>query len=73
MVSKEALSRTRIPRLGNDFGKKLGEIREVLAEEICLQDQGFPGVVRAQLATEKLSLADDAQSGPSFCVLPTTC
>lgn len=63
------MSRTGVPRLGENLAKKLGEIRKVLAEEVCLQDKGFPGVIRAQLATEQLGLANDAQSGPSFCAL----
>jgi hypothetical protein len=55
-------TRTGVLGVRDDFGKELREIRQVLAEEVGLQNQGFPGMVRRQLAAQQLRFADDAQS-----------
>lgn len=53
------------------LGKELGEVGEVLAEEVGLEHEGFPGVIRVQLAAEELGLAGDAESGAFLGVLRT--
>ena len=62
-------SRTCISRLGDDLGKELGEVGQVLAEEVGLEHESFPGVIGGQLATQKFGLAGDAQSGAFLGVL----
>jgi hypothetical protein len=57
--------------LREHLGKELGEVGEVLAEEVGLEHKGFAGVVRVQLAAEELDLAVDAQGGAFLSVLKT--
>ena len=66
-------SRTCISRLGDDLGKELGEVGQVLAEEVGLEHDGFPGVVCVQLATKQFGLAGDAQGGAFLGVLKSKC
>jgi hypothetical protein len=47
--------------LGDDFAEELGEVREVVAEELGFDDEAFAGVVGGQLAAEDLSLAGDSE------------
>jgi hypothetical protein len=61
--------RTGVARLGEHLGQELGEVGEVLAEEVCLKHKGFPGVVGQQLTAEKLGLTGDAESGALVGVL----
>ena len=60
------MSRTRILGLRDNLGKELGEVGQVLAEEAGLQNEGLPGVVRGQLASQELGLSCDSEGG-SFC------
>lgn len=65
----KVLSRTGVLGLGDDLGKELGEVGEVLAEEGGLEDEGLAGVVGLQLAAEELGLADDTEGGSLVGVL----
>lgn len=70
-VGGKVLSRTGVLGLGDDLGKELGEVGEVLAEEGGLEDEGLAGVVGLQLAAEELGLADDTEGGSLVGVLFT--
>lgn len=55
------MRRTGVAGLGDDLGEKLGEVGNVLAEEVRLEDESLAGVVRVQLTTEELGLSRDPQ------------
>lgn len=45
---------TGVLGLGDNLAEQLDVVREVVAEEACLENESFTGVVRSQLATEQL-------------------
>lgn len=47
---------------GQDLGKELGEVRQVLAQEAGLDDKSFTSVGSSQLTTKEFGLAGDAKS-----------
>lgn len=49
--------------LGNNLGQELGEVGQVLAEEVGLEDNSLTGMVGGQLAAEELGLAGDTEGG----------
>ena len=61
--------RTGISCLRDDLGKELREVREVLTEEVGLQNEGLASVVRGQLTSQKLGFAGDAEGGALVGVL----
>lgn len=56
---------TGVLGLGDNLGKKLSEVREIVLEEAGADDEGLAGVAGGQLATEELRFAVDAE-GRSF-------
>jgi len=53
----------------DDLSEQLSEVRQILTEEVSLDNNGLPGVGRSQLTTKKLRLASDAKGGSSLSVL----
>lgn len=50
-------SLTSVLGVGDNFAEELGEIWQVVAEELGLNDEGLAGVVGKQLASEELGLS----------------
>lgn len=56
---------TGVLGLGDNLGKELSEVGEILLKEAGADNEGLTGVAGGQLATEELGFAVDAQ-GRSF-------
>ncbi len=56
-------SRTGILGLRDDLGEELGEVRQMIAKEAGLDNEGLAGVICGQLASQKLRLSCDSQTG----------
>lgn len=52
---------TREAGLGNDLGEKLGEVRDILAKEVRLENEGLAGMVRGQLTAEEFGFPRDPE------------
>lgn len=50
-------SLTSVLGVGDNLAEKLGEVWQVVAEELGLNDEGLAGVVGKQLASEELRLS----------------
>jgi len=53
----------------DDLSEQLSEVRQILTEEVSLDNNSLPGVGGSQLTTKKLRLASDAKGGSSLSVL----
>jgi len=54
---------------GNDLGQELGKVRQVLAEEAGLENQGLSGVRGRQLTAQEFGFARDAEGRSPLRVL----
>lgn len=55
--------------LGRDLGKQLGEVGQVIAEELGSEDEVLARVVGQELSAEQFGFADDAEGRPAAGVL----
>lgn len=53
----------------SDLVQELDKVWEVIAEELCANDDAFAGVVGEERGTEKLGLSDDTKSGSLVGIL----
>lgn len=60
---------TSILGLGYNFPKELGEVWQILSEELGLEDQGLSRVVCDQLTPQKLGFSCNSQCRSFFGVL----
>lgn len=57
---------TEVLGLAGNLAEELDEVGQVIAEELCLEDEVLARVVGVEASSEKLGFADNAECRPSL-------